>query len=108
MDFSIPAQPGPRLALVLGAVRHQVLFDEAAVSGQQAPAVNGRHPREALDRLLSGTKVRVNGARPDVFTLTSVGQPSGADAVTLQAVTVSGGSCATRPPSRPARTPAAR
>lgn len=54
--------------------RHQVLFDEAAVSGQQAPAVNGRYtPREALDRLLSGTKVRVNGARPDVFTLTSVG-----------------------------------
>ena len=36
--------------------------------------------------------MRVNGARPDVFTLTSVGQPSGADAVTLQAVTVSGGS----------------
>lgn len=94
MDFSIPAQPLDRaLRLFSEQSRHQVLFDEAAVSGQQAPAVNGRYtPREALDRLLSGTKVRVNGARPDVFTLTSVGQPSGADAVTLQAVTVSGGS----------------
>ena len=81
-----------------------MLFDEAAVSGQQAPAVNGRYTREA-GPLLSGTKVRVNGARPDVFTLTSVGQPSGADAVTL-AVTVSGGSLRDRPPSRPARTSA--
>ena len=69
-----------------------MLFDEAAVSGQQAPAVNGRYTsREALDRLLSGTKVRVNGARPDVHPDVRR-QPSGADAVTLQAVTVSGGS----------------
>ena len=58
MDFSIPAQPLDRaLRLFSEQSRHQVLFDEAAVSGQQAPAVNGRYtPREALDRLLSGTR----------------------------------------------------
>lgn len=93
MQFSIAAQPLDRaLRLFSEQSRHQVLFDEAAVAGQQAPAIEGRYtPREALDRLLAGTNVRVNGSRPDVFTLTAIGRPS-SDAVTLQPVTVSGGS----------------
>ena len=96
VQFSIPAQPLDRaLRLFSEQSRHQVLFDEAVVAGHQAPAVNGRlTPREALDQLLAGTQVRVNSSRPDVFTLTAAAKPgqSSSDAVTLQAVTVSGGS----------------
>jgi iron complex outermembrane receptor protein/outer membrane receptor for ferric coprogen and ferric-rhodotorulic acid len=91
VDFSIPAQPLEHaLRMFSEQSRHQVLFDEAVVAGKRSPAVNGRYtPREALDQLLSGSNVRVNSARPNVYTLTVVGQASG-DAVTLQSVTVTG------------------
>ncbi|MFD4837388.1 TonB-dependent siderophore receptor [Achromobacter sp. NPDC058515] len=96
VDFSIPAQALDRaLKLFSEQSKHQVLFDEAVVAGKHSPAINGRYtPREALDQLLAGTNVRVNSARPDVFTLTVVGQSaqSSADALTLQAVTVTGNS----------------
>lgn len=94
-DFSITAQPlDDALRLFSEQSQHQVLFDEAAVAGQRAAAVNGRYaPREALDRLLGGTQVRVNGDRANVFTLTPINAPSASSsgAVTLPAVTVSGG-----------------
>ena len=67
MDFSIPAQPLDRaLRLFSEQSRHQVLFDEAAVSGQQAPAVNGRSPARSAGPVAERHQVRVNGARPDV------------------------------------------
>ncbi|EJO32124.1 TonB-dependent siderophore receptor [Achromobacter marplatensis] len=93
-EYSIEAQPLDRaLRLFSEQSRHQVLFDEAVVTGRQAPAVQGKFtPREALDRLLAGSGVIVNSARPDVFTLTRITGPAAdsSGAVTLQAVTVTG------------------
>lgn len=90
-EFNIPAQPlDSALHVFSEQSKHQVLFEEEAVAGKRAPALNGRlAPREALDRLLVGSGVQVNSARPGVFTLkASPVQPAAGDAATLAEVKV--------------------
>jgi hypothetical protein len=90
-EFNIPAQPlDSALRVFSEQSKHQVLFEEEAVAGKRAPALSGRlAPREALDRLLVGSGVQVNSARPGVFTLkASPVQPAAGDAATLAEVKV--------------------
>lgn len=73
LAFSIAAQPlDAALRAFAEQSRHQVLFEESALAGRTAVALQGRYtPREALERLLDGAGVRVNASRPGVFTLTA-------------------------------------
>lgn len=90
-EFNIPAQPlDSALHVFSEQSKHQVLFEEEAVAGKRAPALNGRlAQREALDRLLVGSGVQVNSARPGVFTLkASPVQPATGDTAALSEVKV--------------------
>lgn len=69
LAFDIPAQS---LAAALGQFGQQggqqVLFDEAVVAGRQSTAIQGSYaPREALERLLAGTGVRIVRAQAGGF-----------------------------------------
>lgn len=90
-EFNIPAQPlDSALRVFSEQSKHQVLFEEEAVAGKRASALRGRlAPREALDRLLAGTGVQVNSARPGIFTLKAAPvQPAAADSAALAEVKV--------------------
>lgn len=92
-EFNIPAQPlDSALRVFSEQSKHQVLFEEEAVAGKRAPALSGRLvPREALERLLAGSGVQVNSARPGVFTLKIAPVlPAAGNAAALPEVTVTG------------------
>lgn len=92
--FDIAAQPLATALRAFSAQAHeQVLFDDVAVTGRNAPAVRGRYtPRQALDRLLAGSGIQVIQSRKGVYTLRGGSQGSGVDqtVATLPAVTVTG------------------
>ncbi len=89
--FDIPAQPlVSALRLFSQQAKQQVLFDQAAVAGRSAQAVQGSlTPRQALDRLLAGTGITVIQSQPDAFTLKVVpADTAQTSSATLAAVTV--------------------
>lgn len=91
VEFNIPTQPLDKaLKTFSDQSKYQVLFEEAAVAGRHAPALQGRHaPHEALERLLTGTGIKINSARAGVFTLKATPKvPAASSDLTLAAVTV--------------------
>ncbi|WP_159915136.1 TonB-dependent siderophore receptor [Pantoea sp. 18069] len=88
LSFDLSAQPLLSALRAFGRqTQLQVLFDDALVEGRQAAAVSGSlSPRDALERLLSGTGLVAVSTQPGTFTLRP--QASGSSATTMAAVTV--------------------
>lgn len=89
VEINIGAQP---LAQALNALAHQtrleLIVQPALVEGKTAPAVTGRlTPREALDKLLSGSGLAA-GIDGSVVTVRRAPPASSAEGNTLAAVTV--------------------
>jgi outer membrane receptor protein involved in Fe transport len=74
---AIPAGPMQKSLVALASqANFKILFEPELVAGLQAPALNGRYtPREAVERLLSGTNVAVDQIRPGVLVLRRLRAP---------------------------------
>ncbi len=71
VSVAVPAGPMQKSLVALASqANFKILFEPELVSGLQAPALNGRFTaREAVERLLTGSRIGVDQVRPGVLIL---------------------------------------
>lgn len=76
-SVAVPAGPMKKSLVAVASQAHiKILFETELVAGLKAPALSGRYtPREAVERLLTGTPIAVEQVRPGLLVLRSRRSP---------------------------------